>query len=125
MLNKKESALMRVIYKKTTKNKGMCLIRPVDIMVGISYGIDFKEEDLEPTMKALVYDEYIDLVESDKKGDFYYCITLLKKGFAFQRSEEQRLRARRSSIIFKVLLALIGSAVTIVLTRVLAPLIFK
>lgn len=125
MLNKKESALMRVIYKKTTKNKGMCLIRPVDIMVGISYAIDFKEEDLEPTMKALVYDEYIDLVESDKKGDFYYCITLLKKGFAFQRSEEQRLRARRSSIIFKVLLALIGSAVTIVLTRVLAPLIFK
>ena len=125
MLNKKESALMRVIYKKTTKNKGMCLIRPVDIMMGISYAIDFKEEDLEPTMKALVYDEYIDLVESDKKGDFYYCITLLKKGFAFQRSEEQRLRARRSSIIFKVLLALIGSAVTIVLTRVLAPLIFK
>ena len=125
MLNKKESALMRVIYKKTTKNKGMCLIRPVDLMVGISYGIDFKAEDLEPTMKALVYDEYIDLVESDKKGDFYYCITLLKKGFAFQRSEEQRLRARRSSIISKILLALLGGAVTIILTRVLAPLIFK
>ena len=113
---------MRVIYKKTTKNKGMCLIRPVDLMVGISYGLDFKAEDLEPTMKALVYDEYIDLVESDKKGDFYYCITLLKKGFAFQRSEEQRLRARRSSIIFKVLLALIGSAVTIVLTKILPKL---
>ena len=124
MLNKKESALMRVIYKKTTKNKGMCLIRPVDLMVGISYGIDFKAEDLEPTMKALVYDEYIDIVESDKKGDFYYCVTLLKKGFAFQRSEEQRIRARRSSIITKVLLALLGAAVTIVLTRVIAPLIF-
>ena len=125
MLNKKESALMRVIYKKTTKNKGMCLIRPVDLMMGISYGMDFKAEDLEPTIKALVYDEYIDYVESDKKGDFYYCITLLKKGFAFQRSEEQRLRATRSSIISKVLLALLGGAVTIVLTRVLAPLIFK
>ncbi len=115
---------MRVIYKKTTKNKGMCLIRPVDLMTGISYGIDFKAEDLEPTIKALVYDEYIDFVESDKKGDFYYCITLLKKGFAFQRSEEQRIRARRSSIITKILLALLGAAVTIVLTRVIAPLIF-
>ena len=122
MLNKKETALMRVIYKKTTKNKGMCLIRPVELMTGISYGMDFKAEDLEPTIKALVYDEYIEYVESDKKGDFYYCITLLKKGFAFQRSEEQRLRARRSSIIFKVILALIGSAVTIVLTRVLPRL---
>ena len=113
MLNKKESALMRVIYKQTTKNKGMCLIRPVDLMVGIPYSLEFKAEDLEPTMRALVYDEYIDLVESDKKGDFYYCITLLKKGFAFQRSEEQRLRARRSSIVWKVLLALIGAAVAI------------
>ena len=125
MLNKKETALMRVIYKKTTKNKGMCLIRPVELMTGIPYEIDFRAEDLEPTMKALVYDEYIEIVESDKKGDFYYCVTLLKKGFAFRRSEEQRLRTRRSSIIFKILLALIGSAVTIVLTKVLAPLIFK
>ena len=113
MLNKKESALMRVIYKQTTKNKGMCLIRPVDLMVGLPYSLEFKAEDLEPTMRALVYDEYIDIVESDKKGNFYYCITLLKKGFAFQRSEEQRLRARRSSIVWKVVLALIGAAVAI------------
>ena len=125
MLNKKESALMRVIYKKTTKNKGMCLIRPVELMVGIPYEIEFRAEDLEPTIKALMYDEYIEIVETDKKGDFYYCITLLKKGFAFQRSEEQRLRNRRSSIIFKILLALIGGAVSIILTKVLAPLIFK
>ena len=125
MLNKKESALMRVIYKKTTKNKGMCLIRPVELMVGIPYDIEFRAEDLEPTIKALEYDEYIDIVESDKKGEFYYCITLSKKGFAFQRSEEQRIRNRRSSIIFKIMLALIGSAVTIILTKVLAPLIFK
>ena len=102
---------MRVIYKQTTKNKGMCLIRPVDIMVGIPYSLDFKAEDLEPTIRALVYDEYIDLVESDKRGNFYYCITLLKKGFAFQRSEEQRARARRSSILSKVLLTLLGVAI--------------
>ena len=122
MLNRKESALMRVIYKQTTKNKGMCLIRPVELMAGIPYDLEFRAEDLEPTIKALMYDDYIEIVESDKKGDFYYCITLQKKGFAFQRSEEQRLRTRRSSIIFKILLALIGSAVTIVLTRIIAPL---
>ena len=94
-------------------------------MTGIPYSLEFKMEDLEPTMRALEYDEYIDLVESEKKGDFYYCITLLKKGFAFQRSEEQRLRARRSSIISKILLALLGGAITVILTRVLGPLIFK
>ncbi|MBO7390497.1 MAG: hypothetical protein J6U39_03530 [Clostridia bacterium] len=125
MLNKKESALMRVIYKKTTKNKGMCLIRPVDLMVGISYGVDFKAEDLEPTIKALVYDEYIEYVESDKKGDFYYCITLLKKGFAFQRSEEQRIRTRRSSIITKILLALLGAGVGTMASFIIKSLISK
>ena len=119
MLNKKESALMRVIYKKTTKNKGMCLIRPVELMVGIPYEIDFRAEDLEPTIKALEYDEYIEIVESDKKGDFYYCITLSKKGFAFQRSEEQRIRNRRSSIVWKIVLTVLGVA----LAAALKPLI--
>ena len=123
MLNKKESALMRVIYKKTTKNKGMCLIRPVDILIGIPYSLDFKEEDLEPTMRALEYDEYIDIVESDKKGDFYYCVTLLKKGFAFQRSEEQRLRARRSSIVWKIILTLLGVALAAALRPLLTLII--
>lgn len=111
MLNKKESALMRVIYKQTAKSKGMCLIRPVELMVDVPYHIEFKAGELEPTIQALVYDEYIDLIESDKKGNFYYCITLLKKGFAFQRSEEQRIRARRASIITKVLLALLGAGI--------------
>ena len=119
MLNKKETALMRVIYKKTTKNKGMCLIRPVELMTEIPYDVEFRAEDLEPTIKALEYDEYIEIVESDKKGDFYYCITLSKKGFAFRRSEEQRLRNRRSSIVWKIVLTVLGVA----LAAALKPLI--
>ncbi len=125
MLNKKEIALMREIYRKTTNNNGMCLVRPVDLMKGIPYSVEFNKDDLAPTMQGLVYDEYFELVETDKKGDYYFCVTLLKKGFAFQRSEEVRIRARRASIIQKILLTLLGAGLAFAIRQILSLLINK
>lgn len=125
MLNKKETALMREIYRKTTNNNGMCLVRPVDLMKGIPYNFEFTKDDLIPTIQGLVYDDYFDLVETDKKGDYYFCITLLKKGFAFQRNEEIRMRARRASIIQKILLTLLGAGLGFAIKRLLTLLITK
>lgn len=120
MLNKKEVALMKVIYQKTTNNNGMCLVRPVDIMQGIPYDIDFKREELEPMLSGLAYDEYFELVETDKKGEYYFCITLLKRGFAFQRTQEMLQRSNRNKWITKIVLVLVGAVLSLVLS-----LIFK
>ncbi len=109
MLNKKEVALMRVIYQKTTNNNGMCLVRPVDIMQGIPYNIEFNREDLEPLLRGLAYDEYFELLETDKKGEYYFCITLLKKGFAFQRTQEMLQRSNRNKWITKVIFIIVGA----------------
>ncbi len=126
MLNKKETALMREIYQKTAGNNGTCLVRPVELIRGIPYNVEFDRDDLVPTMKGLMYDEYFDLVETDKKGDYYFCITLLKKGFAFQRNEELRLRTRRAkiigSVIQKVILTLIGVGLGYLLKQLIALL---
>lgn len=108
MLNKKETVIMREIYKRTTNNNGMCLVRPVDLMASIPYNVELNLEDLHPILQGLAYDEYFELVETEKKGEYYFCITLLKKGFAFQRAEEQRIRNRKNSIITKVGLTLLG-----------------
>lgn len=116
---------MREIYKKTTNNNGMCLVRPVDLMKGIPYSVDFSKDDLEPTMQGLVYDEFFELLETDKKGEYYFCITLLKKGFAFQRTEEMRMRARRASILQKILLTLLGAGLAFAIRQILALLINK
>ena len=110
MLNKKETVIMREIYKRTTNNNGKCLVRPVDLMASIPYNVELTLEELPPILQNLAYDEYFDLVETEKKGEYYFCITLLHKGFAFQRAEEQRIRNRKNSIITKVGLTLLGVA---------------
>ena len=108
MLSKKETVVMREIYKRTTNNNGKCLVRPVDLMAAIPYNVELTLEELPPILQNLAYDEYFDLVETEKKGEYYFCITLLHKGFAFQRAEEQRIRNRKNSIIAKVGLTLLG-----------------
>lgn len=108
MLNKKETVIMREIYKRTTNNNGKCLVRPVDLMASIPYNVELTLEELPPILQNLAYDEYFELVETEKKGEYYFCITLLHKGFAFQRAEEQRIRNRKNSIITKVGLTLLG-----------------
>ena len=115
MLSKKETIIMREIYKRTTNNNGMCLVRPVDLMSSIPYNVEINLEDLAPILQGLAYDEYFELVETEKKGDFYFCITLLKKGFAFQRAEEMRIRNRKNSIMSKVLQTLLGVVLATVL----------
>ena len=111
MLNKKEVVVMREIYKRTTNNNGMCYIRPVELMASIPYNVEICLEDLSPILQGLAYDEYFDLKEfTDENNEFVIQITLLKKGFAFQRAEEQRVRNRKNSIITKVALTLLGVA---------------
>lgn len=111
MLNKKEVVVMREIYKRTTNNNGMCYIRPVELMASIPYNVEICMEDLSPILQGLAYDEYFDLKEfTDENNEFVIQITLLKKGFAFQRAEEQRVRNRKNSIITKVALTLLGVA---------------
>ena len=124
MLSKKETIIMREIYKRTTNNNGMCLVRPVDLMSSIPYNVEINLEDLSPILQGLAYDEYFELVETEKKGDYYFCITLLKKGFAFQRAEEMRIRNRKNSILSKVLLTLLGVVLATAL-RYIIPLIIN
>ena len=103
----------------------MCLVRPVDIMQGIPYDIDFKREELEPMLSGLAYDEYFEIVETDKKGEYYFCITLLKRGFAFQRTQEMLQRSTRNKWITKIALVLVGAILSLILTLIFKALGWK
>lgn len=123
MLNKKETVIMREIYKRSAKNNGVCYIRPVDLMAGIPYNITIEKEDIAPILQGLEYDEYFDIEEVDKDGEYTLIIKLQKKGFAFQRAEEIRLRNRKNSIIAKISLTLLGVALAWVLRYVIQLII--
>ena len=108
MLNKKETVIMREIYKRTTNNNGKCLVRPVDLMASIPYNVELTKDDCVRILQNLQYDGYFDLVETEKKGEYYFCITLKNKGFAFLRTEEQTARLFKIKILTKVGLTLLG-----------------
>lgn len=102
VLNKKEKAVMRVIYQEADKQDGSCLLTPIDILEKLPLDLAFEESELDVTLKNLEIDEYFDVTRSDKKGELVYCINMLKKGRQFARVE----RAFRSNLAFKILLTL-------------------
>lgn len=108
VLNKKEKAVMRVIYQEADRQGGSCLLMPIDILEKLPLDLDFEESELDVTLKNLELDEYFDLTRSDKKGELVYCINMQKKGMQFARVE----RAFRSNLAFKILLTLGLSVVT-------------
>ena len=109
MLNKKETVIMREIFKRTTNNNGTCIIRPVELMSAIPYNVEIDKEDLSPILQGLEYDEYFKMEPQEaENGETVLHITLQRKGFAFQRNEEMRLRNQKNSIITKIALTLLG-----------------
>lgn len=112
VLTKKEKALMFYIYNEAVKSDGVCLLRPVDIFASLSLDLDFEQNELDSTLKALELDDYFDVTHSDKKGEFFYCINLHHKGLAFARVE----RAFRSNLKLKILLALLTALITVTAT---------
>ncbi len=120
VLTKKEKEVMRVVFNQSDKQSGVCLLTPIDFFSKIPLDLEIKEDELEPTLRALEVDGYFDITLSDKKGELIYCINMNQKGLAFARVE----KAFRKNLRFRLLLALIcgmASAVAGVIIR----LIFK
>ena len=116
MLNKKEVVIMREIYKRTVNNNGMCYVRPVDLLASLPYNVDINMDYLSQTLIELSYDDYYDLNEmTDANNEYIIQIKLKSKGFAFQRAEQQRIRSRKSSIINKIALTLLGVGLSVLI----------
>ena len=84
MLTFKEKYVMEYVYQKC-QGKKSCLISPREI---ISFAADkyvIYPEELEKIMTNLSYDNYIELLKSDKKGSPVFCVSLKIKGEGFHR----------------------------------------
>ena len=83
MLSKKQKLLMKVIYSHAIRKEGVCLIRPIDLLKEIPLSSDFRRDELESNLKALVTEDFFEMITTDKKGEEYYCFTLHQNGYAF------------------------------------------
>ncbi|NLZ25525.1 MAG: hypothetical protein GX891_03595 [Clostridiales bacterium] len=124
VLSKKEKAVMRYIFTEATKSKGVCLLRPIDIMQNLPYELDYEENEVESILKALELDDYFDITETDKKGEFFYCITLQKRGLAFARDEATFKRKLRSKIAIGLLSGLLTALAGWLLKYILSSIAY-
>lgn len=105
-LNKKQRAVMNVIFREAQKNDGLCILSPDDILSAIPYKTEFAEEELPTTVNALKLDGYIEYEEATKKGEKVYCISLTTAGEGYER-EKKRDRIK----VYKKLAVVVGTAI--------------
>lgn len=109
---------MEYVYQKC-KGKKSCLISPREI---ISFAADryvIYPDELEKIMTNLSYDNYIELVKSDKKGTPLFCVSLKIKGEGFHRELDNNKRNLALLLGRTVLLAAVSAIVGVIVRFIL------
>ena len=114
MLNKQENEVMKAVYDMCD-GKGSCLVSPLEIMSILPEKKGYAPEKIDAILRTLELDDYFDLIESERKGEKMYVITLHANGEAYDRT---RLQVRRG-IAFKIGLSVAGAVVTFVVGLIL------
>ena len=117
MLSKKENSVMNFIYSKCENGESV-LISPNDIATACLDKYDLTNVEIEQILNGLMLDNYIDVVNSDKKGKLVYCITLKQKGISYKRDIEQKKKTSIMLITRTVLLAVLSFIVGVILRAI-------
>ena len=118
VMNKKERAILRLLYDKCTKNNGSCILAPLEMLSAIPLDIEMRRDELEPVLRVLEVDEYFEMTLSTRKGEKVYCFTLKHKGLNIKREEQKA----QKEVVKKVMLALLGAVVTFLAGQLLRGL---
>lgn len=113
MLNRQENEVMRAVYEMCD-GKESCLVSSLEL-VSILPDRKYTPEKVEAILRSLELDDYFDLIESDRKGERTFVITLHANGFAYKRTSLQMKR----SIAFKIGLSVAGAVITFVVGLIL------
>lgn len=114
MLTKLEDKIMYAVFC-ACNGKNSCLISPEDIINMADIRGDVTYDSLEKVLEELEYDDYFDLVLSDRKGEKVYCITLHEKGQGYKRQKVIVKRTLGFKLVITVIFALVSFAITLLL----------
>ncbi len=114
MLNKQENEVMNAVYEMCD-GKESCLVSPYEIMSILPAKREYTPEKVESILRTLELDDYFDLIESDRKGERMYVITLHPNGIAYKRTALQMKR----NLAFKVVVSVAGAVITFVVGLIL------
>ena len=114
MLSRKEKYIMEYLYQRCT-GKNSCLINPREIITFASDRYIMHKPEVEKIVTNLVYDNYIDVAKSDKRGEMVYCVSLKLKGQGFHRELVNNKRTIMVAVGRTVLLAILSFLITWIL----------
>lgn len=118
MLSQKEKYVMEYVYQQCTGKKSK-LISPREI---VSFAADkyvLYPKELDQIMTNLSFDNYIDLVRSDKLGEPVFVVSLKMKGEGFHRELSNAKRTTLWLLGRTIILAVIGSIITLVVKAII------
>lgn len=87
-LGRKEKGVLLYLCK-ICKKKRTYLISPYEIASNLSKKIVLSVSEIDEIMATLSSENYIDFVVSESKNEYYYCVTLKKKGQSFESDLKQ------------------------------------
>ncbi len=117
MLNRKERRVMQYLFN-VCNGKRSSLIEPEDIQNFLQPKYEVNNIELDQILNALVLENYIDLVNSDKNGKLVYCVSLKTKGEGYERERKNAKKNLYLILTRTVILACISFAITLILKAI-------
>ena len=118
MLDKKEIAVMRVVYETCSKNNDSGIISDDFIIQSTPEKYKFNPSKVDTILNQLEYDGYFECTKSERKGETVNVITLKQKGKAFKRELIQRRRELINTTVWRVVFAALGAVVALVVRTI-------
>jgi len=111
MLNRIEAKIMDYLFSKV-QGKKTVLITPKEVLHWLMPKHELTAKQLDGHMRNLALDGYIDIFNSDNKGQLVYVVSLKLRGEAWQRERREIRNKRIRSVGWKVALTFLGIAIT-------------
>ncbi len=106
-LNKQEVLVMDAVYEMAA-GKEKFLVAPYELLSMLPARSKIDEEKLEKILKDLELDGYFDLIQSTRKGEKMYVISMKSEGVNYKRTDYQRKR----SVYFRWGVVAIGAVIS-------------
>ena len=114
MLSKKQRTVLKIISDNSV-GSGSCLLSAELISAFSASQVKLSVEESKKIIDALSVRGYVEVINTFKKGEPYYCITLTPKGRNFKVEYLEDIKDLR----FKLLITSLGAVVSFIIGRIL------
>lgn len=114
MLSKKQRTVLKIITDNSSDGKNSLLSAPLISAFSEPYG-KLSNEEVDKTMVSLVARGYVEVINTFKKDEAYYCITLTDKGVNYKAEYKEDVK----DIRLKLLITSLGAVMSFLIGRIL------